>query len=214
MERARPILQAYGEAKALLEQGTWLVSLDEKTSIQARQRPQETEPANSGNPAHVSSRYKRKGALHLFAALSIADGQKYGQTRLRKCFIDFQAFLLDVIIPEAIRRGVQILKLIVDNGPTHAPKQLEHWLQQQIAIHNWPLKIEVLWLPINASWLNQIEIWFSVLQRKLLQPNDFHSRRALIAAIDSFIRYENRSTRPISWSYTVEKLELKLGMNL
>ena len=52
MERARPILQAYEEAKALLEQGTWLVSLDEKASIQARQRPQETEPANSGNPAH------------------------------------------------------------------------------------------------------------------------------------------------------------------
>lgn len=214
LERARPVLQFYAEAKTLLEQGIWLVSADEKTSIQARQRPQETEPACSGHPVHVSSRYKRKGALHLFGALSVADGQKYGQTRLRKRFVDFQAFLLDVIIPAALHRGVHTLKLILDNGSTHAPKQLDRWLQQQIAIHNWPLKIEVLWLPTNASWLNQIEIWFSVLQRKLLHPNDFESRRALVAAIDSFIRHENRSAKPISWSYTVEKLELKLGTNL
>jgi transposase len=214
LKRARPVLQWYEEAKTLLEQGFWVVCADEKTSIQARQRPQSPEPACPGHEMHIASRYKRKGALHLFGALSVADGLKYGQMRLRKRFIDFQAFLLEVIIPAALQRGVHTLILILDNGPTHAPKQLEAWLQQQIAIHNWPLKIEVYWLPTNASWLNQIEIWFSVLQRKLLTPNHFANLRSLVESINSFIRFENRSAKPIAWSFTVEKLELKLGSTL
>ena len=112
---------------------------------------------------------------------------------------------------EALRRGVHTLALILDNGPTHAPKQLEQWLTQESQARGWPLKIQVYWLPKNASWLDQIEIWFSILQRKLLKPNDFESLQALEKAIRSFIRYCNRSAKPIHWTYTVEKLEEKLG---
>lgn len=212
LERARPVLQLYQEAKQLLQQGIWVVCADEKTSIQARERLQESKPAGAGWPLQLSPRYKRNGALHLFAGLSVADGQKYGQTHLRKRFVDFQAFLLEVIIPEALRRGVHTLKLILDNGPTHAPKQLESWLQKQIETNGWPLTIEVVWLPLYASWLDQIEIWFSVLQRKLLQPNHFQSLEELAEAILTFIRCENRTAKPIRWTYTVEKLEQKLGM--
>jgi hypothetical protein len=213
LERARPVLQLYQRAKALLAQGIWVVCADEKTSIQARQREQESRPAQVGKPLLVSPRYKRQGFLHLFAALSVADGQKYARTAERKRFVDFQAFLLERLIPEALRRGVHTLKLILDNGTTHAPKQLEGWLQDQIRLHNWPLKIEVYWLPTNASWLDQIEIWFSVLQRKLLQPNDFDTVTQLTDAILEFIRCENLSAKPIRWTYTVEKLERKLGIN-
>ena len=78
----------------------------------------------------------------------------------------------------------------------------------------WPLKVQVYWLPKNASWLDQIEIWFSILQRKLLNPNDFESLRALEKSIRSFIRYYNRVAKPIHWTYTVEKLEQKLRANL
>lgn len=212
LERARPVLQLYQAAKQLLEQGIWVVCTDEKTSIQARERLQEPQAAGFGQPQHISARYKRQGALHLFAALSVADGQKYGQTRRRKRFIDFQAFLLEVVIPEALRRGVHTLKLILDNGSTHAPKQLENWLHSQIEANGWPLTIEVVWLPTNASWLDQIEIWFSVLQRKLLQPNHFKSLEELAEAILTFIRCENRTAKPIRWTYAVEKLEQKLGM--
>jgi transposase len=212
LERARPVLQLYQVAKHLLEQGIWVVCTDEKTSIQARERLQEPQAAGLGQPQRISARYKRQGALHLFAALSVADGQKYGQTRLRKRFVDFQAFLLEVVIPEALRRGVHTLKLILDNGSTHAPKQLESWLHSQIEVNGWPLTIDVVWLPTNASWLDQIEIWFSVLQRKLLQPNHFKSLEELAQAILSFIRCENRTAQPIRWTYTVEKLEQKLGM--
>jgi transposase len=131
--------------------------------------------------------------------------------RNRKRFVDFQAFLLDVIVPEAVRRGVHTVALILDNGTTHAPKSLIPWLEQQAQSRGWPFTVQVYWLPKNASWLDQIEIWFSILQRKLLQPNDFESLQALEKAIRSFIRYCNRTAKPIHWTYTVEKLEQKLG---
>ena len=214
LERARPVLQIYEKAAELLREGTWAVCVDEKTSIQARQLDQAPEPAKSGQPVHVASRYKRQGALQLFAGLSVADGCKYGLTTTRKRFVDFQTFLLQVIIPEALKRKVHTLALILDNGATHAPKQLETWLQQQARSHNWPLTFKVYWLPINASWLDQIEIWFSVLQRKVLTPNHFHSTQELDKTIMDFIQRENLAPKPIRWTYTVQKLERKLGSNL
>lgn len=213
LARARPVLALYQQARQLLAQGIWVVCVDEKTSIQARTREQTPRPARPEQPLLVSPRYKRQGALHLFAGLSVADGQKYGQTFARKRFVDFQAFLLQVIIPAALERGVHTLKLIMDNGTTHAPKQLEGWLQEQIVLNHWPLTIEVFWLPPNASWLDQIEIWFSILQRKLLQPNHFNSLTELAETILAFIAHDNRTPKPIRWTYTVEKLELKLGIN-
>jgi len=211
LARARPVLRLYGRAKALLAAGVWVVCTDEKTSIQARKREQPTKPAGRGHPVHITPRYERKGALQLFAGLSVADGRIYGICRNRKRFVDYQAFLLQVIIPEALRRGVHTLALILDNGPTHAPKQLERWLAAEVQARGWPLTIKVYWLPNNASWLDQIEIWFSILQRKLLKPNDFESLQTLEKAIRSFIRYCNRSAKPIHWTYTIDKLEQKLG---
>ncbi len=125
----------------------------------------------------------------------MADGCKYGQTSERKRFVDFQSFLLQVIFPEALQRRVQTLILILDNGPTHAPKRLEKWLQEQVRLNNWSLTIKVLWLPTNASWLDQIEIWFSVLQRKLLTPNHFHSLEELKQSIMEFISILYRKSK-------------------
>ncbi|MCJ7435665.1 MAG: IS630 family transposase [Anaerolineales bacterium] len=211
LERARPVLQVYEKAVELLQNGTWAVCVDEKTSIQARQLEQEPVPAKPKQPVHVAPRYKRQGALQLFAGLSVADGCKYGQTSERKRFVDFQTFLLQVIIPQALRRMAHTLILILDNGTTHAPKQLETWLQTQAHLNNWPLTIQVYWLPTNASWLDQIELWFSVLQRKLLTPNHFHDTEELTKAIMEFIKRENLSPKPIRWTYTIQKLETKLG---
>jgi hypothetical protein len=131
----------------------------------------------------------------------------------RKRFVDFQTFLQQVIIPEALRRKVQKVILILDNGPTHAPKQLANWLEEQTVALKGQLIFQVMWLPVNASWLDQVEIWFSILQRKLLQPNHFLSTKALEQAISDFIAYYNQAAKPIKWSYTVEKLECKLGTN-
>jgi hypothetical protein len=101
--------------------------------------------------------------------------------------------------------------LILDNGPTHAPKQLEAWLAQQQAVHEWPFEIKLFWLPKYASWLDQVEIWFSILQRKVLSPNHFESVAHLKQVLLDFIQYHNRTAKPIKWSYTIAKLEKKFG---
>ncbi|GHO61538.1 hypothetical protein KSC_004300 [Ktedonobacter sp. SOSP1-52] len=160
-----------------------------------------------------SPRYIRRGARHLMARLSVADGHVCGRCTTRKRFLDFRSFLQEVIVPEALRREVKTLILILDNGTTHAPKQLTRWLEEQTEASSGRLSIQVAWLPPNASWLDQIEIWFSLLQRKLLQPNHFLSTDHLEQAILDFMAYYNQTAKPIKWSYTVEKLERKLGVN-
>lgn len=213
LERACPVLRLYATAHALLQAGTWVVCVDEKTSIQAREAEQAPRPPQRTCLLCQSPRYRRRGALHLLAGLSVADGQVIGQCATRKRFVDFQAFLQEVLVPEAKRRGVQQVALVLDNGPTHAPKQVERWLQEQAQKQQWGLTFQVYWLPTNASWLDQLEIWFSVLQRKLLQPNHFSSTTDLEQAMLAFITHSNQVAKPIQWSYTVEQLEQKLGMN-
>jgi transposase len=132
----------------------------------------------------------------------------------RKCFVDFQAFVQQAIIPEALRRQVHTVTFILDNGTTHAPKQLESWLCEQEQACEGRLHFQVHWLPPNASWLDQIEIWFSVLQRKHLQPNHFPSTHALETSLSEYITYYNQTAKPINWTYTVEKLEQKVGAHL
>ncbi|WP_220208049.1 transposase [Reticulibacter mediterranei] len=184
--------------------------MDEKTSIQTREAEQPPRPACSDKPALYEARYHRCGARHLFAGLSVADGHVYGQCLTRKRFVDFRAFLEEVIIPEALRRKVLRVILIIDNGPTRASKQLARFLEEQTSVLDGQLSIQVAWLPVNTSWLDQIEIWLSILQRKLLQPNHFLSVGALEQAISDFIGYYNQDAKPIKWSYTIEKLQCKL----
>lgn len=163
LARARPVLHLYEQARMLLREGTWLVCSDEKTSLQAREAEQALCPAIPGSPVHQSPRYIRRGARHLMAGLSVADGHVYGRCTTRKRFVDFRTFLEEVILPEALRRQVKTLILILDNGTTHAPKQLAHWLEEQSEVYSGRLAIEVSWLPTNVSWLDQIEIWCAYL---------------------------------------------------
>jgi len=151
LKRARPVLELYLQAISLLKQGIWLVCMDEKTSIQAREGEESPRPAQEERPQLQESRYHRRGACHLFAGLSVGDGKVYGACRERKCFADFQAILQQEIIPEALRRKMHTVKLILDNGTTHAPKQLEAWLQQLPVVREGKLTFEVFWLPTNAS---------------------------------------------------------------
>jgi transposase len=211
LELAKPVLRLYELAQLLYQRGVWVVCTDEKTSIQAREGIDAPQPVVAGHAQHVAARYGRRGALQLFAGLSVADGQVFGCCRERRCFVDFQAFILEVLVPEAMRRGVSMLCLILDNGPMHAPKQLEPWLAEQQALHQWPFQVKLFWLPKYASWLDQVEIWFSILQRKVLSPNHFQSVTHLKQVLLDFIQYHNRTAKPIQWSYTIAKLEKKFG---
>lgn len=214
LERAAPVLDYYRQAQELLAAGVWGVCCDEKTSIQARAHSPGRRPAQPHSPSLVPDRYVRKGATTLFAGYSVADGQVLGMSRRRKRFVDFQAFLKGSILPEARRRRVKKLLLILDNGSTHAPKQLASWLRQYVWQARLNLEIVVLWLPVHASWLDQVELFFSILQRQLLTPNDFPSLEALDHAILQFIAYYNHEAKPFTWTYTKEKLAAKLAVKL
>jgi hypothetical protein len=213
LERPRPGLQWYEQARSLLREGTWLGCVDEKTSIQAREGEQPPRPACSDQPLLHEARSHRRGARHLFAGLSVTDGLVYGQGRTRKRFVDVRDFQEKVIIPEAMRRKVQRVLLILDHGPTHAPKPLAGWLEEQTTALQGQLSIQVACLPVNASWLDQIEMWFRLLQRKLLQPHHFLSTSAREQAISDGMAYSNLAAKPIKWSDTIEKRERQLGMN-
>jgi hypothetical protein len=123
--------------------------------------------------------------------------------------VDFQAFLQQEIIPEASRRQVQGPHRDIDSGQWHhtRTKQLQDWLREQELRCSGRLHFQVHWLPSNASWLDQIEIWFSLLQRKCLQPNHFVSPTDLETTLNEYIAFYNQTAKPINWTSTVERLE-------
>src|ERR1043165_1416259 len=116
-----------------------------------------------------------------------------------------------VVVVEAKRREIKTIALILDNGSTHASKQLPQWGKELAEKAEGKLTVQLYCLPPNAAWLDQIEIWFSLLQRHLLQPNHFTSRGELEQAISDFIARYNQTAKPLQWSYTVEQLEHKLA---
>jgi transposase len=204
VEKAVPVLDLYAQAPALQAQGELTVCADEKTSIQARQRVTPTKAAAPGEVLQVADRYKRMGALQLFCALVVASGLTFAQTRTTKKFVDCKAFL-QAFFQSTLCTGVKVLHLILDNGPTHAPKQLGAWL----AALELPFVVRLYWLPKYASWLDQVEIIFSKVQRALLTPNDFPSLVALERDLAAYFAELNTHPKPIKWTYTKTKLLAK-----
>ena len=206
VEKAAPVLDLYEHAQELAAQGEAVVCADEKTSIQARQRLSATKAAVPAFPVLVSDRYKRMGALQLFCALLVASGLTFARMRAGKKFADFKAFLLEFFL-STLCRGLKVVHLILDNGSTHAPRQLGSW----IASLNLPFEVRMYWLPTHASWLDQVEIIFSKVQRDVLTPNDFASTIALEKTLNDYFADLNRYPRPIHWTYTKTKLLAKFA---
>ena len=206
VEKAVPVLDLYAQAPALQAQGELTVCTDEKTSIQARQRVTATRAAAPDEVVQVADRYKRLGALQLFCALVVASGLTFAQTRASKKFVDFKAFL-QAFFQSALCVGIKVLHLILDNGPTHAPKQLGAWL----ASLELAFEVRLYWLPKYASWLDQVEIIFSKVQRDVLTPNDFPSTVALEHNLQAYFTELNEHPKPIQWTYTKTKLLAKFG---
>ena len=209
VEKASPILDLYENVQLLAKQQEVVCSIDEKTSIQARQRSPVSRAAISGYPVQVEDRYKRMGCWQLFCALFVATGVTFAQCFARKCFSDFKNFLL-ALFANVHCQGIKTLNLIVDNGPTHAPKQLGNW----IASLNLSFQVKIFWTPKHASWLNQVEIIFSKLQRDVLTPCDFSSISHLERDMLTYFDEINLHPKPIKWTYTTEKMVAKFGNHL
>ena len=155
---------------------------------------------------HLSDRYQRRGAVQLFGGLRVHTEETLARCFERKRFVEFQSFL-GMLFGSVGCRRIRSLHLILDNGSTHAPKRLPAW----IASLGLPFPVHLHWLPVNASWLDQIEIVFSELQRKALTPNDFESTDHVRQRILGFFAERNRRAQPIQWTYTAQKLLGKVG---
>jgi len=204
--KAIPILDLYERAHGLSRMGHIIVCVDEKTSIQARKAMGATTAAGPGQAMHVGDRYQRTGAVQLFAGLLVHRGETLARCLERKRFGEFQVFLRMLFASLWCKR-IRVLHLILDNGSTHAPKQLADWIRSL----GLAFDVRLQWLPVHASWLDQIEIVFSVLQRKVLMPNDFASPHHVERRILTFFAERNRTARPIHWSYTSKQLLAKVG---
>lgn len=203
LPQARLILDLYERARRpKSDEVTWC--LDECTSLQARERDSHSVPKPGGEGTLLEASYRRRGAVQLFAALEVAVGHVEAVVRDTKTFVDFQEFVVRVL-KRSVQMGKSVINLVLDNGSVHRPKFLETWLKE-----SYPeLTVRVFWLPVRSSWLNQIEIFFSILKAHVLQLNDFASVDDLATMILDFIAMKNLSPRAFDWQYCAAELYRK-----
>lgn len=169
-----------------------VLSVDEKTSIQPRPRTRPTRPAlPAGEPVQLESEYKRIGALNLLAALDTRTGEVIGICRRRKRMVEFIELLeeIDSRTPDSITT----IHLLCDNVITHRGKLVRAWLAKhpRFRMHH---------TPVHCSWMNQIEQWFSILQRKRVGVANFVSLADLETKIAAFIAEWNQAAHPFKWT--------------
>ena len=175
-----------------------VLSLDEKTQIQALDRTQPMLPLRSGSVERRTHDYVRHGTTSLFAALNVATGEVTQEARARHTGADFLAFLRRI---ERTYADAE-LHVILDNVSTHKTPAVREWLERhpRITFH---------FTPTSASWLNQIETWFGILTRQAIRRGAFDSVRALIAAIDTFTANWNDGGTPFAWVKTADEILAK-----
>ncbi len=170
-----------------------VICVDEKPHIQALERQQGYLRLPNGRAlTGFSHEYKRRGTTTLCAALEVATGlvsAGHYQRRRRREFLDFMNEIVRSYGPETE------LHVILDNLNTHKPKR-DRWLARHPNVH-------FHYTPTYASWLNQIEIWFSILARQALKGRSFHSPRELRQAINDFIAVHNQEAAPFEWKKAV-----------
>ena len=166
-----------------------VVSLDEKTQIQALSRTQPLLPLRPGLPARQTHDYQRNGVTSLYAALEVATGTVVGECRPRHTGADFLAFLAQV---HRAYRGRE-LHVVLDNSSTHSTPAVHAWLTAHPHVH-------FHFTPKGASWLNMVEAWFSILTRKSVRRGSFDSVRALIQHIKRYLAGWNAHPTPFVWT--------------
>ena len=169
-----------------------VLCVDEKTSLQPRPRAHTTLPAQpNGVPNRVEHEYARAGVLQLFAAFDTRTGRVYGQCYERKRQVEFIRFLahLEEEIPDIVRT----IHIVCDNLSVHHGKKVRAWLQ----VHP---RFRFHFTPVHCSWMNQVEQWFSILQRKRFRIVDFKAKTGLALKIGQFIDEWNQHAHPFNWT--------------
>jgi hypothetical protein len=204
-----PNFQEKAERVLDLYQGIWegqplgpdeyVISADEKTSIQARSRKHAVLPPAPGETTRVEFEYERRGALAYLAAWDVRRAKVFGRCEAKSGIKPFDRLVDQVMIQEPYLNAKRVF-LIIDNGSSHRGERCVKRLQK-----TWP-NIVPVHLPVHASWLNQIEIYFSVVQRKVLTPNDFCSLKMVADRIVQFQERYELIAKPFEWKFTRQDL--------
>ncbi|MGH8056336.1 MAG: IS630 family transposase [Candidatus Entotheonellia bacterium] len=189
-----------GEALATND---YVISSDEKTSIQARRRKHRTAAPCPGQPMRVEHEYTRKGAWAYLAAWDVRHARIFGRCEHKTGIAPFERLVRQVMSQEPYRSASRVF-WVVDNGSSHRGQRCQERLSRK-----WSNLI-VVHTPIHASWLNQVEIYFSVVQRKVLTPNHFNSLTALEDRLLNFQAHYQAVAKPFRWRFTRQDLEALL----
>lgn len=172
-------------------------SIDEKTGIQATERKYATQPARQGQPVREEFEYVRHGTASLMTAFEVHTGDVYTNVIQKNDSETFCEFLaeIDANVPKGL--GIHV---ILDNGSSHTSRETKRWLKRHKRFH-------MHYTPPHASWVNQVELFFSILTRKVLKNNSFKSRKDLVTKIMSFIEEYNKTASPFAWTYSGKPLK-------
>ena len=166
-----------------------VLSMDEKTQIQALSRTQPLLPLRPGLPARRTHDYRRNGLTSLYAAFNVASGQVLGACHDRHTAVEFLDFL--TVVHRRYRR--RDLHVILDNSSTHSTPAIRAWLEAHP-------RVQFHFTPTGASWLNLVEVWFSILTRKSVRRGSFDTVRALVTHIHRYIDTWNDHPTPFVWT--------------
>ena len=199
--KAGPILDPYAghwQGRAL-RSDEFVLSADEKTSIQARRRKHPSLPPAPGRPARVEHEYSRAGAWAYLAALDVHRAKVFGRCELTTGIDPFGRLVAQVMSQPPYCEARRVF-WILDNGSSHrgqpCVQRLHAAFPNLVPVHG----------PVHASWLNQIEIYFSIVQRKVLTPNDFSSLEQVEQRLLQFQAYYEQLATPFDWKFTRDDL--------
>lgn len=178
----------------------YVISADEKTSIQARKRICTGTPPAPHRKRRVEFEYERQGALAYIAAWDVHHAKLFGLCE-KKTGIEPYHRLVDFVMQQEPYRSANRVFWVTDNGSSHRGKasisRLSQWYPNAIQVHT----------PVHASWLNQVEIFFSVVQRKLLTPNNFSDLVTLESKLLNFQAHYEKVAKPFKWKFTKDDMK-------
>lgn len=179
-------------------EGALVLCVDEKTQIQALDRTQPTLPMKPGKAQRMTHDYKRNGTTSLYAALEIGSGEVTGACYPRHRHQEFLAFLNRLVRAYPGRP----LHVVLDNSSTHSTPEVKRWLARHKRVH-------FHFTPTSASWMNMVEIWFSILTSQQVRRGVYHDVPELIAAIEFYIEGYNQRAQPFVWTKSADQVIAK-----
>lgn len=189
---------------ANLQDDEFVISTDEKTSIQARDRVHASIPPGPGRPMRVEHEYRRRGAWAYLAALDVHRAKIFGRCEATTGIAPFER-LMEQVMNQTPYCDARRVFWIMDNGSSHRGQAS---IQRIVA--KYPRVVPVHG-PVHASWLNQIEIYFSIVQRKALTPNDFPTLEAVESRLLQFQTYYESIAKPFEWKFSRRDLDSLLA---